>query len=69
LDLAVKWWNVVEHRRQFPLAVDSLEGFQNAVRQRNEEHRESLAASIEKMSALRFHMPTPGPRRVRSRMY
>src|SRR4051794_29047662 len=29
LDVAVKWWNVVEHQRQSPIAVDSLEGFQN----------------------------------------
>jgi hypothetical protein len=57
LDVAAKWWNVVEHRRPSPIPFDSLEGFQKAVRQRSAEHRKSLTSSIEMMAALRFHMP------------
>jgi hypothetical protein len=57
LDVAAKWWDVVEHRRPSPIPFDSLEGFQDAVRQRSAEHRKSLTSSIEKMAVLRFHMP------------
>jgi hypothetical protein len=57
LDVAVKWWNVVEHQRWSPIEVDSLFGFQNAVRRRNAENRESFRTSIEQMAALRFDRP------------
>lgn len=56
MDVAVKWWNFVGHRRQPPISFDSLEGFQNAIRQRRTEYRKSVTPSIEKTAALRPHI-------------
>lgn len=57
LEVATKWWSVVEQRRPSPIAVESLEGFQDIVQRRNAEHSESIRSTIEKMTALRFPFP------------
>lgn len=54
---AVKWWQAVEGRRPSPIAVDSLAGLQTAVRQRNDEHAESLRSFSTGMSSLNLRMP------------
>jgi hypothetical protein len=55
--VAVKWWQAVEGRRTSPIAVDSLAGLQTAVRQRNDEHTESLTSFSAGMSSLNLRMP------------
>lgn len=57
VDVAAKWWHVVEYRRPSLISFDSLEGFQNAVRRRSAEHRKSLTSLSEKVAALRIHLP------------
>jgi len=42
LEVAAGWWQEVDKVRPSPVAVESFEGFQSAVRQRNAEHSESL---------------------------
>ena len=54
--LAVKWWHAVEGRRP-PIAVDSIEDFRTAVRQRNDEHTESIECLAVGMSNLNPCLP------------
>jgi hypothetical protein len=55
--VAVKWWQAVEGRRPLQIAVDSLEGLRTAVRQRNDEHSESIKSFSLGMTQLNVRMP------------
>ena len=55
--VAVKWWQADEGRRPSPTAVDSLAGLQTAVRQRSDEHTESLKSFSAGMGSLNLRMP------------
>jgi len=55
--VAVKWWQAVEGRTPSPIAVDSLAGLQTAVRQRNDEHTESLKSFSASISSFNLRIP------------
>jgi len=55
--VAIKWWQAVEERRPSPTAVDSLEDIRTAVRQRNDEHTQSMRSLSVGMSNLNVRMP------------
>jgi len=50
LEVGIKWWNFIEQLQAAQITVDSFEGLESAVRQRNAEHREGFNATMEKMA-------------------
>jgi hypothetical protein len=55
--VGVKWWQADEGLSPSPIAVDSLASLETAIRQRNDEHTESLKSFSAGMSSLNLRMP------------
>jgi hypothetical protein len=58
-EVAVKWWQSVERGRSSPIVVDSLEAFQNAVRQHSAEDARRLNTSVRKVGGLASRITEP----------